>query len=214
MEADWCIDLTMSSESDVPPRRHWISPKPRPTQQAQYPNPLARRPISPPALGRSASSSGQAETISMVPASLPGASFGGARKPGEEAKPASKAMRTSTNGTFGSPHKVTSPVQNPSQPTHRTPKHQTPKKPDWTAEKIEQALRDFTREMDKDSARNAAHSIYDAWKKMAPKPVAYSKKNWFSDMKRVPDEAGKGTLKLKLKACPRSRAPKGSILAD
>lgn len=200
MAPDQSVNLTMSSDSNAPRHVPWTPQKSRPDQQAQRPGPHARRPISPPALSRPVSSSGQRGNIPMHPAPASRGQLSG-HEPGEDIRPSPMAAGTNADTAARKPQSVTSPAQDPSRLTHGTPKHQTPRKSDWTTDKMEDALRIFAQEMGKNNARNSAHSIHDAWKKMAPEPVPYSKKNWFAEMKRVPTEPGKGTLKLKLKVC-------------
>lgn len=71
---------------------------------------------------------------------------------------------------------------------HRTPKTQTPRKVDWTTDKLEQALRELSDEIGTEGAKLTARLIHMAWKKEAPKQQFPSKKDWFADMKRIPVE--------------------------
>lgn len=87
---------------------------------------------------------------------------------------------------------------------HRTPKTSTPRKHEWNADKVEEALRGFANEIGTDGARLTARLIHMAWKKEAPVQQFASKKDWFADIKRTPIEgAGKSadTMRIKTKVC-------------
>ncbi|KAI5920726.1 hypothetical protein F4810DRAFT_681768 [Camillea tinctor] len=94
---------------------------------------------------------------------------------------------------------------------HKTPKYQTPRKVEWTTEKIEESLRSFSREIGTIAAKLAVRLIHDAWKKEAPEPRFVSKKDWFEGMKREPVEAGTKTpdaMRIKTKQVGQGRSGK------
>jgi hypothetical protein len=90
--------------------------------------------------------------------------------------------------------------QQRSATAHRTPKNYTPKKVDWTTDKIEQSLRKFALDIGTDAAKVSSRLTRIGWKRMAPEPKSITKKNWFTDMKHNPADGSKeGTMKIKTK---------------
>ncbi|KAH8682420.1 hypothetical protein BX600DRAFT_44035 [Xylariales sp. PMI_506] len=198
------FDLTahLSDDSDDiepvhrTPRRHGQS------QPQSHPGSRSRRLISPPALSasRQVTASAQVESAPMVAASPSRGNRGSAQKPpkGDE-RPAGSPGRLPGSAVKNS-QSVTSPVQN-TQHQHavsRTPKNQTPKKVEWSSERIEQSLRKFSADIGIDGAKLSARLLNDSWQKTAAQPDR-KVKNWFADMGRTPIEGGRGALKIKHK---------------
>ncbi|KAH6653378.1 hypothetical protein BKA67DRAFT_518723 [Truncatella angustata] len=179
------IDLCTSDESDqgLPARR---------ALQESQPGPRIQRLRSSPALTRQALSKNSPVTT-VVPTKSDSRN---------DQKVRGEATLTSTNpihrASVKDSHGVGSPAGNPGN-FHSTPTQQTPRKIVWTVEKIEDTLREFSYDIGEGAAKVTTHLLQNTWKKMAPAPETYSKKNWFVGMKRTPVEAGSGALKLTLK---------------
>ncbi|KAK9781994.1 hypothetical protein AB5N19_08388 [Seiridium cardinale] len=206
------IDLTgiTSDDSDASQPMH-RTPRTslHQSRQPSQPGSRTRRPVSPPAFSGPVSPSAAGENVSMASASAP-ALKGNPRfeqHRGGALKSATLSAKTNAVADVADSQGATPPALSSSNPAHRTPKHQTPKKADWTTDRIEEALIKFSHDIGTEGARHTTRLLHLSWKKMAPNPNNYSKKNWFADMKRTPAEAGQGSLKLKLKASisPRLR---------
>lgn len=107
------------------------------------------------------------------------------------------SSRNAPDATPPSSHHHTSSI-------HRTPKHHTPRKFEWTTDKVEETLRKFSEEIGTDGAKLTDRLIHMAWKKEAPVQQFTSKKDWFADMKRTPVEASSKsseTIRIKTKVC-------------
>ncbi|KAK8072378.1 hypothetical protein PG996_005726 [Apiospora saccharicola] len=122
-----------------------------------------------------------------------------AQKVKEETTSNALPLRTGVAGNFGHPAMSPPNQQSHQHASHRTPKAHTPKKAEWTIEKLEKQLRQFKKEIEDDGARLTARQIHLAWKKGAPSHPDIAKKNWFSELKSKPMEASKGTMKFKTK---------------
>ncbi|KAI1844550.1 hypothetical protein JX266_009223 [Neoarthrinium moseri] len=203
------VDLTalLSDESQASLLAHQnLTPHKPVSAQSQPPSQpgshsRSRRPISPPALSRQTSASAQGEAGPMAPAALPRSNQASAQKPPRaDGRAAVLPVRTNMGSAVRNSQGITSPAQSTLHSAHRTPKlHHTPRKADWTADKVENQLRIFSRDIGKDSANLSARLLRTSWKRVAPEANHASRKNWFAEMKRVPPEASKGTVKIKLK---------------
>lgn len=163
-----------------------------------------RKPIITQSLERQVASSTQDDSTSIHAATPARSSKGSASKPAShDGKMASLPSRPSA-----SRHGFdTTPSSNHHHPpiSHRTPKTHTPKKFDWTIDKLEEALRSFSTEIGTDGAKLTARLVRMSWKKDAPERRFISKKDWFADMKRTPVEGvGKSadTMRIRTKVCP------------
>ncbi|KAH8204956.1 hypothetical protein TruAng_000839 [Truncatella angustata] len=201
-------DLCTSDESDEgPPAQR--SQKRQGSYSASHPGLRIQGPISPPALSRQALSNAQGRENVPMASNLPQAKS----NPHSEQKVKEEATLASTNFHPGiavrESHGVASAESfgNP----YGTPAQQTPRKIDWTVEKIEVALRNFSHDIGHDAAKVTTRLLQSTWKTMAPTPLTYSKKNWFVGMKRTPVEAGNGALKLKVKHMGPGRTGKQAI---
>jgi hypothetical protein len=150
-------------------------------------------------VSHSASAAASAERNPMSTNSAEGSNPGARQKPAHGTKSTTGTTKTATGASSRVSLGFTSPTQSSSHSTQRQFKHQTPRKTDWTTDKIEEALRVFSNEVGTYGARNSSRLLYSSWKKAPTGDPNYSKKNWFADMKRAPMDAGRGTLKLKLK---------------
>ncbi|KAH8193906.1 hypothetical protein TruAng_011927 [Truncatella angustata] len=191
------IDLCTSDESDQGLRAR------RALQESQ-PGPRIQRLRSSPALTRQALSKNFPVTT-VVPTKSDSRN---------DQKVRGEATLTSTNpihrASVKDSHGVGSPAGNPGN-FHSTPTQQTPRKVVWTVEKIEDTLREFSYDIGEGAAKVTTHLLQNTWKKMAPAPETYSKKNWFVGMRRTPFEAGSGALKLTLKHMGPGRTGKQAI---
>ncbi|KAH6657786.1 hypothetical protein BKA67DRAFT_656028 [Truncatella angustata] len=201
-------DLCTSDESDEgPPAQR--SQKRQGSYSASHSGLRIQGPISPPALSRQALSNAQGRENVPMASNLPQAKS----NPHSEQKVKEEATLASTNFHPGiavrESHGVASAESfgNP----YGTPAQQTPRKIDWTVEKIEVALRNFSHDIGHDAAKVTTRLLQSTWKTMAPTPLTYSKKNWFVGMKRTPVEAGNGALKLKVKHMGPGRTGKQAI---
>lgn len=100
-----------------------------------------------------------------------------------------------TGGPVHTGSGTTSPSQ---QPVQRTPKTYTPKKMDWTTDKLEEQLQALARDLENDIARLTTRQLHMAWKKEAPQPLHVSKVNWFSQLTPKPKVAT-GGMRFKIK---------------
>lgn len=193
--------MSESGDVDMNPRT------PRKHQQYQsYSQPLdlAHQPISPPVINRQRQASQasaptftapatQDPSARMPAASPPRGSRGPAQKPRDELS--SDALPMRAGGPVNTGSSTTSPSQ---QPAQRTPKAHTPKKADWTTDKLEEQLQALARDLENDTARLTTRQLRMAWKKEAPQPLHVSKVNWFSQLIPKPKVAT-GGMKFKIK---------------
>ncbi|ORY54543.1 uncharacterized protein BCR38DRAFT_147500 [Pseudomassariella vexata] len=188
-------------------RQSQPSPAQSASQQAppQQP-PRARQPISPPALTRQASTTAP----SPMPAGSPSRSSRfSAQKPTTKEETLPAVLPARPGSAVKTVHPVTSPSQLSQQhPIHRTPKHGTPKKMDWSTDKIKERLLKYWLNIGKDGAKLTARQIQMAWKKDASQAEFVSKRNWFTEMKLAPTEGGKETIKIKTKHMAAGRGGK------
>ncbi|KAK7983899.1 hypothetical protein PG990_012611 [Apiospora arundinis] len=192
------IDLTTLSSTDESelvgaasrtPRKQTSQPFSQPGSRSRKPG----TPSAPPAHV-------PADAASPTTASPLRSNRASAQKVKEETASNSLPFRTGLASKFGQPAMSPPNQQSHQHATHRTPKTHTPKKAEWTIERLEKQLRQFKKEIEDDGARLTARQIHLAWKKGAPSHPVIAKKNWFSELKSKPMEAGKGgTMKFKTK---------------
>lgn len=160
----------------------------------------SRRPISPPALNRAVSGFTQEEPALMPVMSPLKSNCGSAQNPPrDETKPTSLPLRTGSTVKMGQSISSASQQTQQLHPIHRTPKTHTPKKVDWTTDKLVLTLRKMSSQIEKDAAKLAIRLVYVSWKKDAPKPLNLSRKNWFASMEKIAQQGGKGAMKIKVK---------------
>lgn len=186
---------SISSDSDDSDAIHCTPRRRRQSVVQSNSRSRTRRPISPPPLSRQATGSQDEQRPLPAAAATPRSNRGSFQKTGSGLESLKDdGRRPSVHVRPGSSTR-TNITQTSSfaqdQQEFRTPKNQTPKKGDWTVEKIEQALREFEDDISRDGARLAARHIHTAWKRGAPEYRFISKKNWLADLKQPPAEGPK-----------------------
>ncbi|KAI0015406.1 hypothetical protein F4780DRAFT_87539 [Xylariomycetidae sp. FL0641] len=150
--------------------------------------------------------SANATSASIYASTSPRAS----RASGHDTKHSSQSFRSSITATRPGPDRT---PQSTSHHTvhYKSPKIQTPKDTDWTAEKIEAELRRYSEEIGQNHAKLTVRLIHDAWKKQAPERHFVSTKDWFASMKREPIEGGTksaDTMRIKTKQLGQGKSVK------
>ncbi|KAK8008677.1 hypothetical protein PG991_011228 [Apiospora marii] len=192
------IDLTTLSSTDESEKVGVASrttPRKQTSQPFSQPGSRNRKPGTPSA----PTAHVPAETALPTTASPLRSNRASTQKVKEETTSNSLPLRAGVAGQFGHPAMSPPNQQIHQHASHRTPKAHTPKKAEWTIEKLEKQLRQFKNEIEDDGARLTARQIHLAWKKGAPSHPDIAKKNWFSELKSKPMEASKGTMKFKTK---------------
>ncbi|KAK7962371.1 uncharacterized protein PG986_003196 [Apiospora aurea] len=202
------VDLTTLSSTDesemigVPartPRKQTSQPFSQPGSRSRKPG----TPSAPPAQLPAEAAPGSPTTASPLRGNR-----ASAQKAKEETAPNQLPLRTGVAGKSAHPAMSPPSPQTHQHASHRTPKAHTPKKAEWTIEKLEKQLRQFKKEIEDDGARLTARQIHLAWKKGAPSQPDIAKKNWFSELKSKAMEPGKGVMKFKTKQLGPGRLSK------
>lgn len=198
------IDLTISdSDSDVVITRTPRQPLP---QFQSQPGSRHRKPISPPALNRQPTDSLQNNESITISSSM---SRGMKAYLEDNAKATAKNSSISVKPLFKSAHNphpqsATPPSAKKQVDGHKTPKTQTPKKTEWTVEKLEEKLRKFAQDIGLDTAKLTASLIQSSWKRKNPQRHFISKNDCFAGIRLMPSDAsGKpsDTMRIKTKVC-------------
>lgn len=208
------IDLTtVISDSDDSGVLNRTPRRGRQSQPRSQPSSRARKLASSPPPDRQVPSSTQDDHTSIRAATPIRSVKGSASKSAsQDGKMPSLPVR-STGTSRSGPDVTPSSAHHHPPLSHRTPKNQTPKKSEWTTEKVEESLRSFSDEIGTDGAKLTACLIQMAWKREAPERRFLSKKDWFADMKRAPVEGtGKlsDTMRIRHKVCLRVTQRLGS----
>lgn len=202
------IDLTMSDSEDSAPVRTPVRQGQIQAQAVSRP----QKPISPPALSRQPAEASQSNTSSITAAP----SSRGQKVAAEENNKyvAGRNSSIAVKPLFKSSHNPqssTPPSAKKQQAgEHRTPKNQTPKKGEWTVEKLEEKLRRFAEDIGADTAKLTASLVQTSWKHKHPQRRFISKTDCFANMRLKPAEAtakSSDTMRIKTKVCSSEKRP-------
>ncbi|KAH9892994.1 hypothetical protein F4778DRAFT_749131 [Xylariomycetidae sp. FL2044] len=195
------------------PQSHSHSHSQSHSQSQSQPGSRTRRLASPAPLSRNGTSPTQGDAGSIHAATPPRIGKGSAQKPlpydtrGVSTTMPLRSVGASKNGASD----MSPPSTDHPSLVQRTPKHQTPRKGEWTTEKVEATLAKFAQEIGTDSARLTSRLIHQSWKNDAPKQQFISNKDWFADIKRTPVDAvpkSSDTMRIKLKQMGQGRSGK------
>lgn len=191
-----------SQPQPQPQAQPQTQPQSQPPQsqlQAQ-PAPQSRNPISPPPRSQPQNDTfrGEGNSINAAPSVLavpPQASPSRPiREPNQETpRNPTKANPTPVKppllkSTHDPPQSVTPPSAKKHVNHHKTPKSQTPKKVEWSVEKIEEKLRVFAQDIGADSAALTSYLVDTAWKSKSSERRFITKKDHFAGIRLTPAE--------------------------
>lgn len=200
MSYDKPIDLTLDDSVATASRQ-----TPKPTNQpgqAIRPPPNMLGGINPPVTGRSFPRPGPSEYSQMpLHTSSTGPICTPRQGPKDVVPLATSAARTNSKNTSRYAQDGTSSIQIPLRSSQKRVAHQTPRRRDWTAPQIEEALRGLANDIGIQSARRTNRLLLTSWREATPKNTHTSRKNWFAELQPIPVEPGRDTLKLKTKVC-------------
>ncbi|KAF3021507.1 hypothetical protein E8E14_011539 [Neopestalotiopsis sp. 37M] len=202
------IDLTSdSSEVGGPASRQ--PPKPLNQPGRIVPPPFLSGVINPPVTGRSFPRPGPSEYSQMpLHTSSTGPICTPRQGPKDVVPLATSAARTNSKNTSRYAQDGTSSIQIPLRSSQKRVAHQTPRRRDWTAPQIEEALRGLANDIGIQSARRTNRLLLTSWREATPKNTHTSRKNWFAEVQPIPVEPGRDTLKLKTKQIGPGRTGK------
>ena len=205
------IDLTLSDtdNSDLVGTR-----TPHRSQPQSQPGSRSRKPISSPAAvnhlaADSFQSNGSSITATPDLSTAPSqASPSRSMKqpihesPKNTAKVASNATKPLLKANHDAPQSATPPSAKKHVDHHKTPKNHTPKKVEWSVEKIEEKLRTYAQDIGRDAARLASYLVDTSWKSKTGERRFISKKDHFAGIRLAPAEPSaksSETLRMKTK---------------
>ncbi len=182
--------------------------QPQPQSQSQ-PGSRPRKPISPPPLSRQATDSLQSDVTSIT-AAPPSHLIVPERDNGSAAAKSSSISVKPLFKSAHNPQSSTPPSAKKQADPHKTPKNQTPKKAELSAEKLEESLRRFAQDIGADTAKLTASLIQSSWKRKVPQRRFVSTRDCFSGVRLIPSDAtakSSDTMRIKTKVCFSKNGP-------
>ena len=199
------IDLTLSDtdNSDL-----IITRTPHRSQPQSQPSSRSHKPISPPAVNHLAADPLQSNgtSITATPALSTAPSQASPSRPMKQhtqESPSSKVTSISVKPlvkiSHDAPQSATPPSAKKHADHHKTPKNQTPKKVEWSVQKIEEKLQTFALDIGQDAARLTSYLVDKSWKSKTGERRFISKKDHFAGIRPESSQSPPEFLKMKTK---------------